>query len=233
MTAGTERATPVNPALKKVHRNMRDLGLGALAHANRHANYAHDNRWTKELSVVQAAHAAELLIKARIAEEHPLLIFDEMPKRSQSADGKLDFRDLFEKGRTLQYADLPTQLWAVTGLELPDREHYERFGRLRNAIQHFAPPADTDVTEDTLRFIYGVIDPFINACWDLCAIDFDEDDEPYIYLMGNLFRREVPFLVSPEAAASFEHCSDELEGGSPAYVKEMKARIDRALGTST
>lgn len=223
----------MNPALKAVHRNMRDLGLGALAHANWHANYSHDNRWTKELSVLQGAHAGELLIKARIAEEHPLLIFEETPKRSRSAEGKLDFRDLFENGRTLQYADLPTQLWAVTGLELPDRDHYNRFGRLRNAIQHFAPPENSDVTDDTLRFIYGVIDPFINDCWGLHAIDFNEDHEPYVYLMASLLRREVPFLVSPEAAACFEDCEDELDDADSAYAAEMRARVASALASAT
>lgn len=61
---------------------MLDLGLGALAHANRHAAYApmENHRWP-ELSIIQAAHAAELLIKARIAQEHPLLIFEKLPSR--------------------------------------------------------------------------------------------------------------------------------------------------------
>jgi hypothetical protein len=83
----------MNPALRKVHENIRGLGLGALAHANWHANYAHENRWTPELAVLQAAHAAELLIKARIAEEHPLLVFEKLPRQSQAPDGHLDFRD--------------------------------------------------------------------------------------------------------------------------------------------
>jgi hypothetical protein len=76
----------------------------------------------------------------------------------------LDFVDLFESGRTVQYFELPALLWAATGIEVPDREHYAAFGKLRNAIQHFAPPEAVDVHADTLRFIYGVIDPFINAC---------------------------------------------------------------------
>jgi hypothetical protein len=215
----------MNPALRKVHENMRDLGLGALAHANWHANYAHDNRWTPELAVLQAAHAAELLIKARIAEEHPLLIFEQLPRQSQSPDGRLDFAALFESGRTVQYFELPALLWAATGIEIPDRGHYTVFGKLRNSIQHFAPPEGVDVHAETLRFIYGVIDPFINACWNLFAIDYNEDHEPYVYLMGGLFRHEVPFLVSPEAAAEFEQSKDELISTSPAYRKKMIARV--------
>lgn len=70
----------MNPALKGIWEHMLDLGLGALAHANRHAAYAamENERWP-QLSVLQAAHAAELIIKARIAqEEHPLLIFEHL-----------------------------------------------------------------------------------------------------------------------------------------------------------
>ena len=62
---------------KDIASNMLDLGLGSLTHANRLAAYQdyHNDKWG-ELSVLQAAHAAEILIKAKIAEEHPLLIFE-------------------------------------------------------------------------------------------------------------------------------------------------------------
>lgn len=99
---------------------MRDLGLGALAHANRHAAYAamENPRWP-ELSVFQAAHAAELLIKARIAQEHPLLIFESLPRSTQAAGAHLDLDDLFKQGRTFQWSDLPERLWAATGISIP------------------------------------------------------------------------------------------------------------------
>jgi hypothetical protein len=217
----------MNPARRNVHDNMRDLGLGALAHANWHVNYAHENRWTPELAVLQAAHAGELLIKARVAQEHPLLIFDKLPRQSHASDGHLDFRDLFENGRTVDYPELPALLWAATGIEVPNRRYYESFGRLRNAIQHFAP-SETDVCAETRQFIYGVIDPFINRCWDLFAVDYNEDDEPYIHMMGALIRSEVPFLVSPGAAAEFDHCKDDLNETRPTYRKQMTARARRA-----
>jgi hypothetical protein len=61
----------MNPELEKVHRHMRELGLAALAHANYHATFMsfENDKWF-ELSAIQAAHAAEILIKARIAEGH-------------------------------------------------------------------------------------------------------------------------------------------------------------------
>lgn len=59
----------MNNELRNVAENMRELGLGALTHANRHAAYQDivNDKWA-ELSVLQAAHAAEILIKAKIAE---------------------------------------------------------------------------------------------------------------------------------------------------------------------
>ena len=55
-------------SINSIAAHMRALGLGALAHANWHANYmSFTNDYSPELSVVQAAHAGELLIKARIA----------------------------------------------------------------------------------------------------------------------------------------------------------------------
>lgn len=209
---------------------MRDLGLGALAHANRHAAYAamENPRWP-ELSVLQAAHAAELLIKARIAEEHPLLIFEHLPRSTQALGAHLDLEDLFKQGRTIQWSDLPERLWAATGLSIPNKMRFDSFGRLRNGIQHFAPPPGVDAGEETLRFVFEVVDPFINACWELFAVDYDEDYEPYVYFVHALASREITFLVSPEAAAEFENWDVDWSKVSPTYKTEMQARVQKAL----
>lgn len=66
------------------------------------------------MCVVHAAHAAEILLKARIAEEHPLLIFSKLPKIDHKKETPT-FTDLIEKGYTFSYAELPDQLWAATG----------------------------------------------------------------------------------------------------------------------
>jgi hypothetical protein len=217
-------------ALRSVHEHMLGLGLGALTHANWHANYfSPDNDYWSELSVLQAAHAAEILIKARIAKEHPLLIFDHLPKSQNTRRSRLELDHLFEEGRTFQYADLPDRLWATTGITLPNVDVYRSFGRLRNAIQHFTHPT-RDVSEDAIGFIYDVIDPFINECWGLFAVDFNEDYEPHKYLVEGLVRREVLFLISPAVI-------DEIDGGNidlewpknkAAYKNEMETRITKA-----
>ena len=219
----------MNPALDGIWEHMRDLGLGALAHANRHAAYAaiENARWP-ELSVLQAAHAAELLIKARIAQEHPLLIFDQIPRSTQAAGATLDLDDLFKLGRTVQWPDLPERLWASTGLTVPNKQRYEAFGKLRNGLQHFAPVQCVDPGEETLRFVFEVIDPFINQCWNLFAVDYDEDYEPYVYFVDALVSREILFLVSPEAAAEYENWDVEWSAVSVAYRTEMQSRVAKA-----
>jgi hypothetical protein len=213
--------------LKNVWQHMRDLGLAALAHANRHSAYwdPYNARWA-ELSVLQAAHAAELLIKARIAQEHPLLIFEQLPKPN-AAGGKLGLEELLEQGRTIQWVDLPNRLWATTGTTLPGLARFREFGRLRNNLQHFGPAPDADMGGETLEFVFEVIDPFINDAWGLFAVDHDED-EPYVYFTATLARREIPFLVSPEAAKCFSEWEVDWDKCSDRYRKQLIARAKAA-----
>lgn len=220
----------MNPALKGIWQHMRDLGLGALAHANRHAAYAavENPRWP-ELAALQATHAAELLIKARIAQEHPLLIFDQLPRSAQAPGALLNLDDLFERGRTVQWSELPDRLWAATGISLPERAQFESFGKFRNGLQHFGPASGHDAGDKTLRFVFSVVDPLINQCWELFAIDYDEDDEPYVYFAPTLVAREIPFLVSSEAAESLKHWDVDWSAVSEGYRTLMMDRL-RAAG---
>jgi len=221
----------LNTDLKNIWEHMLDLGLGALAHANRHAAYSSmDNMRWPELSVTQAAHSAELIIKARIAQEHPLLIFEQLPRLKKALTGnQLDLDDLFKQGRTVQWADLPDRLWAVTGLSIPNRQKYDDFGKLRNTIQHFGPNPAQDAGEETLKFVFEVIDPFVHECWQLFAIDYDEDDEPYVYFVRALVSREIKFLVSPAAAETFDNWDVDWDSVSKEYRKEMHERVQAAL----
>jgi hypothetical protein len=220
----------MNQELKEVSEHMLSLGLGALAHANWHANYHSDenDKWP-ELSVLQAAHAVEILIKARIAQEHPLLIFEQLPRSTQITEKTLELKHLFERAKTVQYADLPERLWATTGIKLTNLEKYQSFGKLRNSIQHFATPQATNCGGETIQFIYEVIDPFINDCWGLFAIDYNEDYEPHVYLIRNLIQNEVRFLVSPEAVHFLKSDHADFEFRWPKknskYCKDMRKRF--------
>ncbi|MTJ52431.1 hypothetical protein FJR38_07000, partial [Anabaena sp. UHCC 0253] len=61
--------------MKDVPRNMRLTGMFLFRSALIEAS-----RGEIPMCVVHTAHAAEILLKARIAQEHPLLIFSKLPK---------------------------------------------------------------------------------------------------------------------------------------------------------
>lgn len=114
---------------------------------------------------------------------------------------------------------------------IPGKDKFESFGRLRNGIQHFAAPAGVDTAYETLKFVFEVIDPFINSCWGLFAINYDEDYEPYIYLVGSLVAHEIPFLVSGEAAQHFEEWNVDWTNASVGYRELIESRVNVALRT--
>ena len=175
---------------------------------------------------MQAAHAAEILIKARIAQEHPLLIFERIPRPDAGGQDLLSFKKLLTEGRTYQYVDLPHRLWATTGIVLASTDNFLEFGRLRNAIQHFATPLDVDLSQRTLNFIFSVIDPFISACWGYYAIDYCEDTEPYVNFLKSIISREISFIISPGSLKILDDTYlKEVE--NPSYVSLIEGSYRR------
>lgn len=212
--------------LREIWRHMLGLGMGALAHAIQNSAFnTIDNPRKHELSVLHAAHAAEIILKARIAQEHPLLIFEQVPGPGQNHLLSLD--DLLQRGRSVQYADLPDRLWAATGLRLRNTKLYDSFGKLRNMIQHFAAPKRKDLDRETLNFIFGVIDPFIYTCWGLHAIDYNEDTTLEYVILG-LFHHRIPFLVSPRAASEWPDRYGGIDGAPRPYREVMRRRLRQA-----
>ncbi len=97
---------------------------------------------------------------------------------------------------------------------------------MRNTIQHYAaPPELTPYTDD---FIYEVIDPFINQCWGLFAVDYTDDTEPYEYLVDALISNGVKFLISPGALKHLDHVGFEWPDDDPEYQKAMEKRFAEA-----
>lgn len=184
----------MHPDMKKISEHMKEIGLGVLAQAQKNAFFWHYVNHLDEgvFAVLQASHAAELLLKAAIAEQHPLLIFSQLPK-SVNTDGELlNFESLFDKGRTLDYSELPERLWATTGYKIKELDLYNDFGRLRNGIQHFAVP-EIDFGQETGEFIYKVIDPIMENFWGLYAVEYCDDEEPEEYLLPVLVNRRINF----------------------------------------
>ncbi|EJA7356598.1 hypothetical protein ACVD1N_25405 [Vibrio parahaemolyticus] len=165
----------MNPELKNISDHIHYMGTGVLSQAQRNSmytSYGYDSLLDEGVyGVLQAAHAAELIIKAAIAEQHPLLIFSSLPKSKKGDDSFLSLNDLFESGKTIQYSELPEKLWAATGYKIEDIGLFNSFGKLRNCIQHFATP-DIDLRTETSRFIYLVIDPILEHFWGEYAVEY-------------------------------------------------------------
>lgn len=173
---------------------------------------------------------AEILIKARIAQEHPLLIFEQLPKARTVTEGLLEFQHLIEGGRTFQFSELPDRLWATTGVRLPALESFKTLGLLRNTIQHFSAPNHPNLGLMATRFIFEVIDPFINERWGMFAVDHNEDHEPYVYFVAGLVKRGIRFLVSPGVIDHLEYTDLDWPNDA-AYKADMTAAL-RAAGAS-
>lgn len=221
----------MNPELRGVWENIRELGLGAMQHALRLCLYSDpENPSWPALAVLSAAHAAELLIKARIAQEHPLLIFETMPKSAGA--GLLDFARIAEDGRTFQFNDLPGRLWATTGTRIPNEKDYRSFGRLRNIVQHFARP-DEDLSLRASTFIIKVVDPFIGDHWGLFAIDYNEEyGDHFEHIFEILVAQNLRPRISPTALESWrDHVIPETApSGYRRWFQRAVATADRTSG---
>lgn len=174
--------------VRNISDHMMHFGLSLLGHSLDHTLFMPENRFRPAFGILHAAQAAEILIKASIATEHPLLIFSELPKPSEDDSTKLTFDYLLAKGKTVQYSKLPDVLWAATGYKLQGLDKYHSFGLLRNQIQHLAVP-DIDFTKVTLEYAIQVIDPLLVHFWEQRVFDELVVEDHYIHEEG--FLREV------------------------------------------
>jgi hypothetical protein len=100
--------------LARMHAEIRDISdrilnvaIGALTQANQHAVY-HDpgmDHWS-QMSVLNAALAGELFLKAIIAKEHPLLIFRDLFQLDDPGNQDLKIEHVIEKGKTYNFEHL-------------------------------------------------------------------------------------------------------------------------------
>src|SRR5258705_393506 len=97
------------------------------------------DHWT-DMSILNAATAGELFLKAIVAKEHPLLIFRDLFQLDDPLNDDLKIEHIIQKGKTYNFEHLPKLLWVSTGERLPDLENFEKLRRARNAIQHFCSP---------------------------------------------------------------------------------------------
>jgi len=176
----------MNPETKQVSQHMKEFGLHILGRAIYDATFSEMTRpFAHMLSVVHAAHGAEILIKARIAEEHPLLIFKSYPKSNTTKD-VLSIKELFKYGRTLMYSELPEVLWATTGYRIKELDRYQKFGELRNIIVHISADPDCEGSTETLKFALEVLDYIVQDLWGESLIYYSQEWDDAIISDGYL-----------------------------------------------
>ena len=162
--------------------------------------------WSEAFGLIHVAHGGELLLKAAIAKEHPLLIFSKTPIADQYGSQLLTFEALVKGGRTITYNELPNTLWAATGYRLPEIDTYRRIGELRNAVQHFAVPEE-DYRCEVLSYICRVAEPVFQRFWNVGVfrVIVDGWDEQDSYL----------FTEEPWVKEAIEKCEIEFSGWVP------------------
>lgn len=215
--------------LAEIPSRILGLARASLMQANMHAGFIDPgNEHWPLMSVLNAAHAGELFIKAIIAAEHPLLIFKDVAGLDDNGVAELDFPILLRRGRTHDFERLPQVLWATTGIRIPDPGCYEQLRVMRNAIQHFCPPDCEDPSALALEFIYRNIDPLICDRFGLYAIEHHEDHSiGYDYLVGTLLRRGLRFSLPDDFDLGEIDASSEIAGTSKDYKAWFRRELER------
>ncbi|OLS51883.1 hypothetical protein BV392_07605 [Rhodovulum sulfidophilum] len=173
-----------------------------------------------------AAHAGELVLKALIAKEHPLLLFKNIAEKA--SDDEIDLDWLIKNGRTHDFSRLPSVLWATSGIKIPDIDSYRRIAALRNQIQHFVDERDSDIQYACLNFIYSNIDPLLNSHFShfgIAACQFHEDEFDD-YVIGCLFAHQIKFTAPRDIVLTeidphlyLQDCSQEYRTWAYAALK--------------
>jgi len=187
----------MHPDIKNMANHMREFGLYVLGQSLEHATFSEmGNPYFHAIAIVQAAHAAEIIIKARIAQEHPLLIFSSLPKAIPDENKLLDIEDLLARGRTYTYFELPDILWATTGYRISNADIYIEFGKLRNMLQHLLRPSNNvELGDKTIKYVFTVVEPMINIFWNDTCINYIGllGEETDIYLKQRLDKLEIVY----------------------------------------
>jgi hypothetical protein len=195
---------------------LKTHGLASLAYAQQHILlYENDDPYWHNFAVLQTAHAAEILLKAIIAEQHPSLIFSDFLRLTKNLEDKSISRELFEEGETLSYNQLPEKLWEIKRYKLRDENLYRRFGKLKNTIPYTIHQGQQSLKQEILTFIYGVIDPLINDFWRLYAVhyvDLAGDPDSLENIVEHLLKLNIDFLIP---------------GSDREMVKNLRSKLNR------
>lgn len=216
----------MHPELVQVPDRILEVAIGALTQANQHAVYYDPgmDHWD-HISVINAAQAGELFLKAIIAKEHPLLIFRDLFQLDDPNNHDLRIEHIIEKGKTYNFEHLPKLLWVSTGERLPDLASFEKLRKARNTVQHFCSPTAADLSSLALEFLYKNIDPLINRHFGLCAVEYHEDHIGYDYVVQCLIAKELFFSIPDDFHVGEINIMDELAKTTESYRSEFLKRL--------
>lgn len=190
---------------------MLDFGCSSLGRAICDSIFAELAKpYAHPMGVMLAAHGAEIIIKARIAQEHPLLIFETLP-RSSSTPYSLTLRELFLYGKTKMFSELPELLWATAGYRIKDIQQYLDYGKIRNTITHFAVPS-SELDEKTIKFAFEIIDPMLHEFWGYSIVPYANDWDDVMVADGYL-QKQLRRLNITNLTETSQRFIKEMEDG--------------------
>ena len=128
------------------------------------------------LCVVHVAQSAEILLKARIAQENLISIFSNPSEINLKNNNltQLEWLELVENQHTLKYWQLPGKLLETVGINIKREriEQYQKFGKLRNAIVHLGSSREQKLDKITIRYSLQLLDPLVESFWGRSVFDF-------------------------------------------------------------
>ena len=234
----------MNPnSIENISRTMKRKGIFLFCDA---LIEALDPNFDRRKCLVHVAHAAEIILKARIAQEHPLLIFSRIPKPNPEKM-TLTFIDLLENGHTLSYEELPDRLWASTGIKIEGKilEEYKKFGKTRNQIIHTSMTSENVLREQILCYSLEVLDPLVEVFWGRSVIEFIVNNPQCRYFNGELEYKIKEFLpinkrlrrllgedskkACEEFQSGLEMCADDSHMTDEMWKSYSKYEAERIL----
>lgn len=150
--------------------HVKEFGIHVLSKAIRGVTFSeYGDPFAHALSVIQAAHAAELVLKAKLLELDPNSIFN--TSKVDSTRNEEDFFLLLQKNeKSLSYSVLPRKLESL-GLKLDNVEKYYEFGVLRNKVAHLYVP---NIAIDRLTLEFALLtDAWAYSFWNKSALETD------------------------------------------------------------
>lgn len=212
-----------HPSLRQMPEQIFNLGLSALSEMNYKCTFGSgpgaDLDHYDYYCAIHAMHAAELLLKAIIALEHPLLIFSNTEKISNPNDGTndLSIERLLEKGITHDASKIPTILWAACDKTF-DITNFEKIRKYRNKIQHFSvPDNEKNVKGDCLRLLHEDIGRILKDTIGINTIYYIPDEDQWDYFFAALIRYEIKFVMDSNISVSEINIEEELSNTDSEY----------------